>query len=800
MKKRERILFWHAGLTFVTVSILLLPMGSDSFFGSEGDWYSQHVGAAEMLRQTMLEQHTLFPQFTTIGGTTNIYDFSYYGLFRPDVMLSCLAPGLEMKYIIAGYAILSAIAAVNLCFWWLSRGKDLSLGASGAGAALMAFATCFFHAHHQIMFINYMPFLILALIGVERLIDRRKSLLFILSVLLLCLHSFYYAPASLAVCLLYYIYKQKERGKEGLKDKSSHGRMIMAAAIAVGLAAVLLLPSALAILSTQKDGGSFGEETLSAVDFSLSGLLYQPYGCGLTLVALYCLLLSLGCKRKRFFAASLLAVLMIPAVWLLLNGFLYAREKILIPFLPLILLLCADTLQELYQRRQKFLWFPAFLCFIPVFFSSWKEEMLVDCGLLLLWIAAARWRNLPACLKKGAFCLILAFPLCASAIVHGGENYLPASDPRQSLFSREELAEFAADPLYRYDVLSYSLENANTIASGGIQKTSMYSSVSGGDYSRFYYDTMGNAISIQNRVALLPSANPAFQYFMGVRYLLAAEDALPAGYQAVKEKDGYVLAENEDVLPVAYGTYAALDESAYRKLDFPQNIEALCKIAVVPEGKEKEFSSQIKEGDLSLPLTETLRTPLKEQILFLRFGVERPGREAVVISINGMSNKLSPKSAPYPNHNDQFTYVLDTGAYLDKLEIEASEGDYQLKQLESYTLDKSRLTQDEIVIPAVDQAAEKDGRKVLTAAIEMEEDGWFITSYPYQKGYQVFVDGQRQQTEKVNTAFLGFPLSSGNHQIEIRYIAPGFTAGLGISVLSLLLLCLLLWKERKYGK
>ena len=39
------------------------------------------------------------------------------------------------------------------------------------------------------------------------------------------------------------------------------------------------------------------------------------------------------------------------------------------------------------------------------------------------------------------------------------------------------------------------------------------------------------------------------------------------------------------------------------------------------------------------------------------------------------------------------------------------------------------------------------------------------------------VDGVKTDAEKVNTAFVGFPLESGEHRIQIDYRAPGFKAG-----------------------
>ncbi len=168
-----KIALHHFILTLAALAVMFLPMGQGDFFGSEGDWYSQHVGAAQALRQTIIDSGNPFPQFINIGGGINAFDLAYYGMFRPDVMISCLFPDVEIKYFIAGYAVLGVVASVNMMYLWL-RKKGLRLSSCLAGGVLMAGASCFFHAHHQIMFVNYMTFLILALMGIDRLIRTGK--------------------------------------------------------------------------------------------------------------------------------------------------------------------------------------------------------------------------------------------------------------------------------------------------------------------------------------------------------------------------------------------------------------------------------------------------------------------------------------------------------------------------------------------------------------------------------------------------------------------------------------------------
>lgn len=814
MDNKNRITL-HTILTVLTLAILLLPLSQGDFFGSEGDWYSQHVGAAENLRQTMLNTGSLFPQFSTGGGGCNIYDLAYYGLLRPDVIFSCLVPGVEMKYIIAGYALLGVIASVNLCYIWLRRQK-LAQWAAFCGSILLGAAACFYHAHHQIIFVNYMPFLILALMGIDRLLEKGKISLMAVSLFLIYMHSFFYAFSCLAVCLAYYLYKSNWR-----PDLRSFGKAALAVTISIGMAGVLLLPTAMDILSTSKDAGGFMSQPIDAVDLNLGGLLYYPYGCGMTLLALYCLLLSLSKKKKRILAAVLLICVLVPAVSLVLNGFLYPRAKILIPFVPLIVLLCADTFQELFERKQKWMLVPVVLCFLPAAFSPWQELMLLDGGILLLWVLAQKFLLKSERLQKGAFALILIIPVLVSiGVSKEEEDYLSVNENRQKHFTSVEIRQVVTDRRYRFDVLSNNYVNSNTLPGGGINKTAMYSSIENKLYADFYYDVMRNPISLRNRVVLMPNQNSCFNYFMGIRYLLTDVNNIPYGYQELTRKEDYVLVENKDVLPICYGTDKLLSEGAYEDLAFPYNMEALCSRAVVKgSASEKSFTPKMTEQTpekladvdatfateegkrLSFKTAETctlpLTKPLKNQILIVSFEVKSPKGREVIIGINGMRNNLSAKSAPYPNGNHVFTYVLPPAADLDELEMEFSKGDYDISKLKVYTMETGDLHHEDISIPEITKGIKQDGKTMFSGSLEMKKEGYFITSYPYRKGYQITVDGREVNYEKVNTAFIGFPISAGSHQIKICYYAPGFKAGLAVSILSLLVLGLIILRERK---
>ena len=64
-----------------------------------------------------------------------------------------------------------------------------------------------FHAHRHLMFINYIPFLILALFGIDNYFEKNKKGLLIISIFLMILTSYYFSVVGILSVSLYGIYK-----------------------------------------------------------------------------------------------------------------------------------------------------------------------------------------------------------------------------------------------------------------------------------------------------------------------------------------------------------------------------------------------------------------------------------------------------------------------------------------------------------------------------------------------------------------------------------------------------------------
>lgn len=72
-----------------------------------------------------------------------------------------------------------------------------------------------------------------------------------------------------------------------------------------------------------------------------------------------------------------------------------------------------------------------------------------------------------------------------------------------------------------------------------------------------------------------------------------------------------------------------------------------------------------------------------------------------------------------------------------------------------------------------------------------DKDKYVFTSIPYDKGWKVYVNGQRISTEKVQLGFIGFQLTPGSYLVEFRYEIPFLKIGALISMISSILLIIL---------
>ncbi|WP_461815829.1 YfhO family protein [Faecalimonas sp.] len=796
MKKSQKF-YPYIFLTVFASILIFIIWPNNTAFGSMIDWAQQHIKIAEYFRTLFFKNGQLFPDYAPhLGSGVNIYALSYYGLFRLDVLISYLFPSVSMEYIVVTYIILEYIVSVNLCFIWLKR-HNIQKEICFVSALLLATSSLLFQSHRQIMFINYMPYLFCTLLAIDNFLETKKIRWIPLSVALIILHSYFFSVTAIILCTVYFFFQLGNKTEK----KSFIAKYALAISIGIGMCAVLLLPTAYYMMHIKKDkGNSLSLIEILGVTPSLRGLLYYSYGAGLTIIVLFVLILSLQYSRTKKMGATLLVCLSSNLVAYILNGTLYVRYKIYLVFLPFILYVFAKTLQEIYYSEKKLHFYPLFFAVIPVLtiylFDHRKTNLPIFLDIVVSLVFLVLFYQKRNTVYLFLSC-ILPFIICIQ--LNGTEIY-PTKEKK--IFSNNELSTLCSTYTGRFLDTTTGLLNVNDIFSANTYKTTMYSSLSNGEYNTFYYDYMKNPISIRNRVVLSSNPNILFQHLMHVTTMESKEKTLPIGYNIIKKRNGIVLAKTEDSMPFAYVTNTLYSEKEFAKLSYPENIDVLTQSAVVNTNK-MDFKKRMQKENFSFTIknnknqTVSLPKEYKNQVLLLSFDIDRKDSKEVIIDINGIRNKLSGKDANYPNNNTTFTYVLSSNNPIKELHINASRGDYQIKHVQLYSLPYTYIQRRNKTVDTV-KLTKNIKKEVLKGNVKVSNNGYLITSIPYEKGFTAYIDGKNIPVEKVNTCFVGFPIDKGTHTISIVFHAPTKRLGLIISGLSFILFIIFFNYKRRF--
>lgn len=828
-------------LTGLTLFFCRMFVGRYGIFGAKVDWLSQHSVLPDYFRQQFYATGKLFPEFAVnLGGGQNIYHFAYYGLYSPLILPSYLLPFVKMSDYIMAVSITGLIASVLLFYYWLkSRKTDtgtafiLSLMFLLAGPMIGQYSG-------QIMFVDYMPFLCLALIGIDRYFEQEKSGLFTVSVFLMIMTSFYFSIGGMLSLVLYGLHRyfeQREGNRVTVRSFLRDGLCFVRSMIlAVLMSGFFLVPTALALT-----GGRSKEQNTSFASFfipqiTVERFAYSIYGIGLTTLVITVLLTGLLYRKvyEKVLTYGCVIVLVIPVFAYLLNGGLYIRDKVFIPFLPLLCYLISIYLEKCRKRELSFIAgiVPYIITTIFVYIarnqfvskgigeSIWKvllAESILFLICYVLYCAMKRYHKE----KKEILMLALPSVICLAVTMNTFYQMKPDRYVSRKLYqdvvgeqNRQAVKEALKDDdgYYRTEQMGSDDENAadlNRIWDVEQNITSIYSSAYNPDYQTFRQKTFGLEEPFRDGMMQSVSKNPVFQRMMGVRYIVSDSDV--PGYTLVKKCGTTGIYQNKDAAPVMYATDRVMTEEEYKKLAFPYNQTAFLEYAVVGEHTESSDQNIMTAyAPVSLKMDnnrttggaeqKTMQQEGKKQILFLRFRVDNahPNKD-VAVWINGIRNKLSAKDHVYYNENKIFTYAVPLKDGEDNISVTFGKGKYRLRHVQAYLgslPERSELLyQSEI---QVDKKQTEDN--VIQGTIHVKKDGWFITSISYDKHFKIYIDGKETEIQKVNTAFLGCKIESGNHEVKIIYHAPGTTTGKVLSLIGIAGFVLVLVQEKRKQK
>lgn len=350
----------------------------------------------------------------------------------------------------------------------------------------------------------------------------------------------------------------------------------------------------------------------------------------------------------------------------------------------------------------------------------------------------------------------------------------------------------------------------------GLPSLSTYHSLMTSDLGKFIYedykikqfDSFSHFYNVDERLFL--------ETYLQANYMIVNEgfSYSPDGYELVHSTSHYRIYKLAAPMPFAYmqnrviqakdfdtlsvGSRDMLLLQAYRseKEASTQQLESYDLPVVLFEADQPfEDSAYFNENEKTLELHEetTFTIPLSEiptntsQVL-ASFTIEEVTGEAFTVNMGNTFMEKREYDHIYALPIKDFTMHVDQLINTNELTFTLPEGSYHLSKLLIEMLPFEQI--ENYQQDAIEHAFElvKMHKNKVSLSGHAKEDGMLVTSIPYSEGWQVKVDGKKLEAERINEAFLGVPLVSGDQSVELTYQSPYLRTGLSLSLSTLILL------------
>ena len=474
---------------------------------------------------------------------------------------------------------------------------------------------------------------------------------------------------------------------------------------------------------------------------------------------------------------------------------MYIDAKILIPFLPLLILVVAKFLTDLTDElvSTKMLVFILLITFLCIF----NFDIYIYVDLLVLSIILLLFKKFN---KKYILHFLMLISIVMAIIFSLNDPLVDKKSFDKDYSTLKKIIDYIRkedNSLYRIAIdykneayINQIFENPSYLSS------TIYSSLHNRNYSYFYYEELLNNIKHRNRVITTTTTSDYYLNFLSNKYIVTKKKLISK--KLIKQIEGYNIYLNESSKPMFYLSDNLISENYYDKLKFYEKPLALMNYDVVKQAdktinlniKKDSNISLIKIGEVEIKKDLNYSINLdKVKTLFIRITMYDSSsckKGDTYIDINNIRNKLTCKSWKYHNKNYTFDYLTTS----DKLNIFVKKGKYYIKSFEIYEIENLNVEKRE-------EVNFKYSNFIFTTNIKTSKDKYLITNIPYDKGFKVYVDNKEIKVEQVNKAFLGFKIPKGNHKVTIKFTSPLKKEATIITIVSFIVYLYLLWKDNK---
>lgn len=833
----------------VCILMGITPFGKESFLIA--DMQKQYVDYLSYYKTIFRGENNIFYTFGKCLGGDMIGFYTYY-LMSPFNLLFLF---LKDKWIPAGITIL-VIVRTGLCGSTMAYYLKNRFQTENR-AEIFLFSTSYAMMGYlcvnsfNVMWQDALVLLPCVLYGIDKILFGKKPYTYLVALFGVLFTNYYIGYMICIACVLYLGYRLLSAGKcENLLKKL--WRFAYASLLAGGLCAAALVPTFLTLQGSLKDAKDVGVGiTLPNLRLVrvLSKVFTMAYSenelmngmpvifCGILMLALV-ILFFMNTQipvRERILSGCMLSVIMasfclakVDYVWHAFmepsgyhyrysflfsffmitfswQGFLHIKDGINTKRLLLAGAVFLVLLFAIFRHPYEYISIKKALPDVVLFFVILAVVYLIYKG--------KNYRNLV---------LLLALLQIGNLSVNSGYTYM--KNRNTSYCNAEEYAESVekirpvieavkADDSSLYRMENLEKRNNNDSMHFSYAGLTHYSS-NEKNFVLFFLEKMG--LNYNRLYAEYGNGTTqTVDSLLGVKYLVGSEETINKSYPAVLQQEELNVYQNPYALPIGF-----LAKEQIRSVDMEQenpfvlqnamyqtasgSDETILKNAVV-KGIQIENCTEEKQDNLTLyrqkeensPIRVTYELETVEEGSVYAYLTAGEHLQAAEIYVNeeflcGYMNRANWK-------------ILNLGEF-EKGEhinftIQLDGEELWLENAYFVTEDEKALALNYEQIMKEPVAVEQKSSSYLTVTEKNAEERLLVFSIPYEEDWQIMVDGEKRSGEKVYDTLLAIQLEPGEHNITLRYVPRGMTAGIVISIgCGGILICMLCYERRLKGR
>lgn len=818
------------------------------------DMYHQYVPFLGELQSKLQSGGSLFYTWNGAGGSNFWNLLAYYGgsplnlilvLFPKKFLMEGVTLILLLKIGLAG----STMAVYLRAIVWEKdkRSADISLVGFATLYALCSYVMAYYWC---IMWMDAVALLPLCILGLHKILDGRSGVFYTVCLALVVFINYYMAIMVCIFILFYYpvLYFIKVQGESAGHFFKTTGRAVGYSLLGVLMSAVMLLPTWMSMQSTYYISADMPEKTelyndlldilnqmLPNAELTYREGLPNLY-CGMFVVILlvfYWISRTIPLREKLLngaFLVFLIFSLNINKLDFIWHGFHFPnqlpyRYTFMICFL--LIAMAYQVFQRVDEIRVNHLWIllaagggyyllaqkilTEHIKDLDLFVYSGLAWLALYVAILILYKKERLPKNLLLILTVILLTCEMASNTCTSIDQVGTtqrSNYyaneadiaklVKKTEGTDDRFGRTEMNDnyiLNCPAMYHYKGISQFSSSLNANATALMEHIGVEGAP---DKNRFNYN----------------QTDPVTNAMLNIRYLIGKNLPIDdSDFKQIAKSGNSRLYESIYPLSIGYMTADTIRTWNYEQENPFMVLDDY--VRAVTQNKYTSVFTEIEPVDVSAANIElsstgdgmwdsTLKNETKKSKTILTYQAQQTGKQYLFIE----ADDADAITVSQENKDDKIEIRNDCGSIVNLGEmdsgteftvtIEYKEGKGSSVVSHVCTMDEA-VWQDAYKMLSASMLDVTDyGDSCLKGTIDVQEDGVFVTSVPYEAGWKLKVDGHtREINELIGGAWISTSLSAGEHQIELSFRPPGLIAGLLITLASIGLLIAAEWWRRR---